>query len=220
MAATVNFKSAQACAATSSFRPNKNRILTMPIIRSTSIRLSLTVIFVALLIMSVLIMKKSIVTAWNHDQQKENAYLRAPNCFPRQDPSKVDNSLPPCVDVTLVVTAKPEHTTVDHMHYHDYPTTHRSLTLQGNDGQAQTVGDIYEDMWNSLKVGDPVSATLWQNKIQEVSANGYTTPIIDTSDWNHVRATVVPLGMLAIVCFVCLGILWSPLSCRPNSGFF
>ena len=188
--------------------------------RSPLLRLPATLILLVLLGVSVFCIKNIIAKAWRKDRQEEARYLRAPNCFPMSDQSPVDASLPPCENVTWRVTAKPQNTTIDHYRFHDYPKTHCLLTLDDGRGETQTVGDIHQDMWGSIKIGDQVSVKLWQNRVREVTANGYSSTIFDDRDWHQASTALWPWVILGLVCSGCLSLLWRLGRGRANRDAF
>ena len=180
----------------------------MAVLRAPLVRLAVALVLLGLLGVSVLRIKAIVTASWQDDRQEEALYQRSPGCIPRRDPSEVDASLPPCVNVTQTVIAKPQNTTVDHYRGRDYPKTHRRLTLRDAEGRTQTVGDIYEDMWNSIHVGDMVSVTLWRGQVREVDANGYGTPIFDETKWNRAEASLWPWIVVGLLCSALLSLLW------------
>ena len=180
----------------------------MAALRSPLVRIAAALLLLALLGVSILFIKNIITTTWQDDRQEEALYQRSPGCFPRRDPSEVNTSLPPCVNVTQTVTAKPQNTVVDYYRGHNYPKTHLRLTLRDANGQSQTVGDIYADMWNSIRVGDPVSVTLWRGRVREVNANGYDSPIFDETKWSRAEASLWPWVVVGLLCSAFLSLLW------------
>ena len=180
----------------------------MFILRTPLVRIAITLVLLGLLSLSVVVVKNIITATWQSDRQEGALYKRSPNCFPHQDPSEVDASLPPCQNVMVTVIDKPQNTVVDHYRYHDYPKTHLLLTLQDTNGQTQTVGDIYKDMWNSIHIGDQVSVTLWRNQVREVDANGYSSPIFDPQKWNKAEANLWPWIVVALMCSFSISLLW------------
>ena len=180
----------------------------MVALRSPLVRLAAALVLLGLLGVSVLVIKNIVTAAWEGDRQEEALFRRSPGCVPRRDTSEVDASLPPCLSVTQTVIAKPQNTTVDHYRGRDYPKTHRLLTLRDAEGRSQTVGDIYEDMWNSIHVGDPVSVTLWRGQVREVDANGYGTPIFDETKWRRAEASLWPWIVVGLLCSALLSLLW------------
>ena len=187
-------------------------------LRSPLVRVAVALALLGLLGVSVLLIKNIVTASWQGDQQEEALYKRSPGCFPRRDPSEVDVSLSPCLNVTQTVTAKPQNTVVDHFRGHDYPKTHRFLTLRDAGGQSQTVGDIYQDMWNSIRVGDQVSVTLWRGQVREVNANGYGSPIFDETEWNRTKTSLWPWVVVALLCSTLLSLLWRLSRGRTDSG--
>lgn len=177
-------------------------------LRSPLVRIAAPLVLLGLLGVSVLFIKNIVTAAWQGDRQEEALYKRSPGCFPHRDPSEVDAGLPPCLNVTQTVTAKPQNTVVDHYKGRDYPKTHRRLTLRDAAGQSQTVGDIYQDMWNSIHVGDQVSVTLWRGRVREVDANGYGSPIFDETKWNRMEASLWPWIAVGLLCSALLSLLW------------
>lgn len=180
----------------------------MIVLRSPLVRIAAGLVLLGLLGVSVLLIKNIVTAAWQGDRQEEALFLRSPGCFPRRDPSEVDASLPPCRNVTLTVIAKPQNTVMDHYRGRDYPKTHRFLTLRDAGGRSQTVGDIYEDMWNSIHVGDPVSVTLWRGQVRRVDANGSSSPIFDETKWNRAEARLWPWIVVGLLCSALLSLLW------------
>ncbi len=188
-------------------------------LRSPLVRLAATLILLGLLTLSILFIKNIVTATWQGDRQEEALYKKSPGCFPREDPTEVDQSLPPCQDVTATVIAKPQNTVVEHYRYRDYPKTHLLLTLQFANRQTQTVGDIYTDMWHSISIGDPVSVTLWRGQVQEVDAHGFSSPIFDEKKWNKAEAGLWPWIVTALLCSFFISLLWrfgrSPVSPPP-----
>ena len=189
-------------------------------LRSPLVRVAVTLALLGLLGVSVLLIKNSVTASWQGDRQEGALYKRSPGCFPRRDPSEVDAALPPCQAVTRTVTAKPQNTVADYRGGRNYPTTHRFLTLRDAGGQSQTVGDIYEDMWNTIHVGDQVSVTLWRGQVREVNANGYGSPIFDETEWNRTKASLWPWIVVALLCSTLLSLLWRRGRGRTDSGQF
>ena len=180
----------------------------MSALRSPLFRIAGTLALLGLLGVSVLFIRNIVTAAWQGDRQEDALYKRSPGCFPRRDPSEVDPGLPPCLSVLETVTAKPQNTTVDHYRGQDYSKTHRLLTLRDAEGQSQTVGEIYEDMWNSIHVGDQVSVTLWRGQVREVEANGYGSPILDETKWNRAEAGLWPWVVVGLLCSASLSLMW------------
>jgi hypothetical protein len=118
--------------------------------QSPLLRAGITFVLAGLLITSIVCMKNIVTSTWQGQQREDALYNRSPNCGGTSDASNIDPSLPPCQKITASVISKPQYTTVDHRRYHDYVRAHRQLTLQFSNGRTQTVGDIYEDMWNSI----------------------------------------------------------------------
>lgn len=192
----------------------------MSVLRSPLFRTALTLGLLGLLVLSIFSLSNIVSASWRSDRQEGALYKRSPGCFPRLDPSQVDATLPPCRSVTRIVTAKPQNTVVDSYRGRDYPKTRRFLTLRDADGQSQTVGDIYADMWNSIRVGDLVSVTLWRGQVREVSANGSSSPIFDETQWNHVTAELWPWAIIALLCSASLSLLWRLSRGQRDFGFF
>lgn len=178
------------------------------ILRSPLFRPLATVILVVILAVSVLLVKNNITAMFQQSQQESDRYTHSPGCMPNQDQSQVNPSLPPCREITVAVIAKPENTTVDHFRYHDYSETHRQLTLRDSTGRTETVGDINEDMWNSVRIGDNISAQIWQGKVVDVSADGYSDSIFDEKSENASMSRADVWGIAAIACITLLRLLW------------
>lgn len=192
----------------------------MSALRSPLARITLTLGLLGLLGLSIFFISNIITATWRSDRQEGALYKRSPGCFPRLDPSQVDATLPPCRSVTQTVTAKTQNTTVDHYQGHDYPKTRRFLTLRDAEGQSQTVGSIYEDMWNSIRVGDPASVTLWRGQVREVSANGSSCPIFDETKWNQATAGLWLWIIVGLLSAASLSLLWRLGRDRSDTGFF
>jgi hypothetical protein len=180
----------------------------MLVFRSPLVRIAATALLLGLIGFSGMSIKNIATVTWQSDQQEEALYKRSPNCFPHRDPSEVDQSLSPCQDVTATVIAKPQNTVINHYRSRDYPKTHLLLTLQYANGQTQTVGDIYTDMWQSLKIGDQVSVTVWRSQVRDVAANGYSSIIVDEKKWNRAFASLWPWGITIVLCSLLIGLLW------------
>ena len=178
-------------------------------LRSPLVRIAVTLALLGLLGVSVLLITNIVTAAWQSERQEEALYKRSPGCFPRRDPSEVDAGLPPCLNVTQTVTAKPQNTVSDYRRGRDYPKTHLLLTLRDAEGRSQTVGDIYQDMWNSIRVGDQVSVTVWRGQVREINANGYNSPIFDAMKWKRAEASLWPWIIVGLLCSSLVISLWS-----------
>lgn len=182
----------------------------MPPVNASVVRLPATLLLLGLLAVSILCLKNIVTAAWSNDQQEEARYLRAPNCFPTREASEVDNTLPACQFSSETVVAKLQTTTIHHRRSGDYPSTDRRLALRDGNGNTQTVGDIYVDLWNSVQVGDPVSVTLWKNQIRAVAANGHNESILDGRPLKRAEAALWPWIITVGTYALFLGILWNP----------
>jgi len=172
------------------------------------VRIPSTIVLFGLLVLSVVTIKNIVTTEFQGIAQEGNLYKRSPNCVPLQDSSEVDPSLSPCQNVMATVIAKPQNTVSDFRGYRNYPKTHLLLTLQNVNGQSQTVGDIQNDMWNSIHVGDQVTVEVWRGQIKSVSTNGYSSSIIDKQKANASVRRLWPWIVMALVSSSLLSILW------------
>jgi hypothetical protein len=175
---------------------------------SLILRIVITFALIFLLVTSIVSLKKIVTSTWQGQQRDDALYNKSPNCGGPSDSSNIDTSLPPCQNTTASVIAKPQYTTVDHRRYRDYVKAHRQLTLQFSNGRTQTVGDIYEDMWNSITLGEHISVVIWRGQVMAVNANGDSSPITDPKEWNGFEASLIRWGILAIVCVAGLSLLW------------
>ena len=169
------------------------------------VRIPSTIVLFGLLVLSVVTIKNIVTTEFQGIAQEGNLYKRSPNCVPLQDSSVVDPSLSPCQNVMATVIAKPQNTVTN---FRGYPTTHLLLTLQDINGQPQTVGDIQNDMWNSIHVGDQVTVEVWRGQIKSVSTNGYSSSIVDKQKANASVRRLWPWIVMALVSSSLLSILW------------
>lgn len=169
------------------------------------VRIPVTLVLFGLLVLSVLAIKNIVTTAFRGVEQEGSLYRRSPNCGAHSDSSEVNPALSPCQNILATVIAKPQNTVP---RYRNDPRTHLLLTLQDVNGQSQTVGDIYQDMWNSVHIGDQVSVQIWRSKIQKVSVNGYSSPITDKQEENNFTGHVWPWIVTALISFSLIGILW------------
>lgn len=180
----------------------------MQFLRSPLGRTVRAVCLLSLLGLSILVIKNGITAGWQDDRQEMALYQRSPGCSPHQDPVQVDPSLSPCWNGAMTVSAKSQNTIVNHRRSGDYPIVHRFFTLQSSAGQAQTVGSINEDFWNSVRVGDQVSVIQWRDKVREVRTNGYSESIIDMQNWNLLEARLLPWVCLGLLCSALLSLQW------------
>ena len=181
-------------------------------VRAPLLRIPMTLVLVGLIGFSILDMKNIEATsaqAWQKNMREQELYQKAPNCFPHRDASQVDQSLPPCQNVMATVVSKPQKAGGNPLRYHAQPITHLFLTLQFSDGSIQTVGTIYKDMWHSIRVGDQVSVTLWSRQVEEVEANGYRSPIIDTTGWDRGFVRLLPWLAVVLLCLFFISRLWN-----------
>ena len=104
--------------------------------------------------------------------------------------------------------AKPQNTVIDHYRSRDYPKTHLLLTVRYANGQTQTLGDIYTDMWQSIRAGDPISVTIWRSQVKRVEANGYSSIIVDEKKWNKAETSLWPWAIVIVLCSFLITLLW------------
>lgn len=176
--------------------------------RRPLVRLALTPVLLGLLAVSVLGISSTVTANWQAGLQEATLFTRSPGCVPPRDPAQIDPSLPPCRDETRTVTAKSQSGVMARGQAHDYARAHRFLTLRDAGGGSQTAGDIYEDMWNSVRVGDSVSVTLWRGKAQRVSANSYSSPISDPAQFGRLEAGLWPWAVTGLLGSSGLFYLW------------
>ena len=180
----------------------------MQFLRSPLGRAARALCLLGLLGLSILFIKNIVTADWRNDQEEMAQYQRSPGCFPHQETTQVDPSLPPCRNEAMTVSAKSQNTTVDHRRSGDYTRVRRFFTLQSAAGPPQTVGDIYEDLWNSVRAGDQVSVTSWRDKVREVSANGYSESINDPQEWDRLSIRLLPWVCLGLLCSALLSLQW------------
>jgi len=180
----------------------------MSFLRIPLIRGVVTVALIGLFCLSVLRIKNIVTATWQKEDREEALYLKSSHCFPNEDPTLVDQSLPPCENFAAAVAAKPQEMVVYHYRSGDHVETHRHLTLHFDNGQVRTVGDIYEDMWNSIHIGDHVAATFWRGKIREVSANGYRSSVTQPGKYDKSTTSLAVWMTVGFVCSFCLNLMW------------
>ena len=111
----------------------------------------------------------------------------------------------PCHQENVVVLGKSQRVlTTRHQPWHIY-----TLNLRRSDGSTASESQVQEDLWQSVAIGAPVSATVWRGKVTELSANGYTS---DTSDEPSTAslmafAAVGPWGLCVIFCLTMMRLL-------------
>ena len=172
------------------------------------VRIPITLVLFGLLVLSIVSIKNIVTTTFRGIHVEGDLYRHSPNCGAHSDSSEIDPALSPCQNVMATVIAKPQNTTSHFGRYRNYPTTHLLLTLQDVNGQSQTVGNIYQDMWNSIHIGDQVSVQIWRSQIHEVSVNGYSSPIVDKQEENNFTGHLWPWIVTALFSFSLIGILW------------
>lgn len=181
-------------------------------LRAPLIRTVMILSFAGLIAFSILRVKNIETTSAQASQEnmrKQAFSEKAPNCLPHRDASQVDQSLPPCQSVTAIVVAKPQKPDGDPLRSYAHPRVKLLLTLRFSDGSFQTVGSIYKDMWNTLRVGDQVSVTVWGTQVEDVKANGYSCPIIYMTGWDGGIIRLLPWLALVLLCSYCISRLWA-----------
>ena len=173
-------------------------------------RILISLALITLIALSILFLKNGITSAWQSDQQEEAIYLKSPNCFTHRDGSEVDQSLPPCQNLTATVIAKPHKTLMEYSRSKggSQLTTHGSFTLQYTNGYTQTIGEIDSDMWNSAPIGSQVAVTLWRGEVKKVEASGYHQSIYDGKNLTRAAAGLTPWIVIGLVSSACLSLLW------------
>lgn len=91
----------------------------------------------------------------------------------------------------MTVTAKSVYTTYRHTFwgqaYHAIP--YYSLVLRAPDGSTADVGNMGQSLWQSVSVGDSVSAQVWHQEITRVRANGHEA-------WTYQNPAFTPIACL------------------------
>lgn len=191
----------------------------MSFLRMPFVRTGVTVALIGLFCLSVLIIKNIVTAGWQTLQREDALYAKSPNCSSRTDPTLVDKTLPPCEDFTAAVIAKLETAKIDSTSDQDYYRKHHQLILRFDNGQVRTVGDIYQDMWYSIHVGDSISVKFWRREVQTVSANGYTSGIFNAKKWDKDKRFLFVWAMVGGVCLCCLDVLWRKPRAQRNWPF-
>ena len=123
--------------------------------------------------------------------QPEAEYDHSPNCT---SDSLASGTLPPCQDETMTVVAKSQDTSYRHSFWGqaDGARHYYSLSLRSPDGATEDVGNMGESLWQSVAVGDPVSAQVWHHQITRVRANGHES-------WTYRHPAFTPFACLMVI---------------------
>ena len=127
---------------------------------------------------------------FRHSGQPEAEYDRSPNCAPD---SPTASTLPPCQDETMMVVAKSQYASYRHTFWgqSNGARHYYSLTLRRPGGSTASVGNMEEDLWQSLAVGDLATAQVWHSQITLVRANGHES-------WTYQHPSFTPLSCIMV----------------------
>lgn len=189
----------------------------MSFLRMPFVRIGVTVALIGLLCLSVLMIKNVVTVGWQNLQREDALYRKSPNCMATTDPVLVDHNLPPCQDFNAAIVAKPQETVVYHGRISNHVVTHRRLTLRFDNGQMRTVGNIYEDMWNSIAIGNQVSVKYWHGQVREVNANGYHCSVDQPVKYGKSATALAVWMVIGFVYSFCLSFMWR--KPRAQSGW-
>ena len=167
-------------------------------------------VVVALFMLAGLIVAGAGLADFRHSGQPEADYDRSPNCTPN---SPASSTMPPCQDETMTVASKSQYTSYRHTSWGQAygARPYYSLSLRAPDGSVQNVGNIGESLWQSVAVGDPVSARVWRQQVTRVRANGHES-------WTYQHPAFTPLycimvivggGLLGMIGFGILRGMWA-----------
>lgn len=180
----------------------------MSFLRMPFVRVGLTVVFIGLFCLSVLMIKTIVTRTWQGEQREEALYLKSPNCFSHNDPTEVDNRLPPCQDFTAIVVAKPHGAVAHNNGTNSSYMKHLQLTLKFPNGTTLTVGDIYQDKWDAIHIGDTAAIKYWHGHVREVNVNGEVSSILDMSRLSKPGPALLSWMVIGFVCSFCLSFMW------------
>ena len=131
-----------------------------------------------LLLVSGLKLAHNVTGTFSRIKADGQEFRQSPGCL--GSVTYVNPSLPPCQAVPVTVTGKERQTEHSNSMGRDYNTN--SLDVQDGTGQRRHLTWVGDDLWNSVKVGDQITATVWKGRVLDLVVNGSSRSVSDAAD--------------------------------------
>ena len=138
----------------------------------------LPILAVCLLFVGGLKLKQNFTDTLGRIKVDGREYRQSPGCIPNA--SDVNPSLPPCQDLPVILTHKERTTSYSNKMGREYNTN--SLEVQDGAGHSHHLTWVGDDLWESVKVGDQITATTRMGHIGHLVYNGSSSTVFDTAD--------------------------------------
>ena len=138
----------------------------------------LPALLVCLLLVGGLKLKQNFTDTLGRIRVDGREYRQSPGCIPNAP--DVNPSLPPCRDLPVTVTHKER--TSWHSNRLGRECNTNSLEVRDGAGQLHHLTSVMDDLWDSVKLGDQISATTRSDHINHLAYNGSSSSVFDAAD--------------------------------------